>query len=522
MTKKDYKIDSKENSDYMYNIIEKILKVAPRRGSCTKGEKKGANFLAKELKSFCNSVDVEKFGTYPRLSVYHWIPRSALLISISTLLFVIFYSLNPLVISIISTSILIFNLFLVYKHYLCAEIWFPKFFFLHKKKSSQNIIGTIKPTGEIKKRLVFGAHIDSAQRFNIAHYFREAYIYFILGAILSIFTFLIVSITQLFFSVLSLFIVGLNTVMIATILNWIIIVLIPGSAIGILLLEIISVSLDKKNRDKILFGAISKLTRNNLILMILIITYLITINIILFIPAFTNPTLLKTIGLLFFNNIHFLIGMGLFASNKAVPGAADNLTVCAVISCIGKVLNNYKNSYPDLYPKNTEVILAMFGCEEVGSKGSLAFAQKHYKEYNKIDTSCIAMDTLGDSELINIFSNEGSTRVKYHPEVYNLLDECSNELNINHNIGAQPWISGGTDGSGLVKGGLTKTAAFVGLKYSDYLYYYHTDRDNLDLVNKKRRPCNDHGTSWKDRNYRCAMENAVKICIRYIRKKDSE
>ena len=100
--------------------------------------------------------------------------------------------------------------------------------------------------------------------------------------------------------------------------------------------------------------------------------------------------------------------------------------------------------------------------------------------------------------------------------------ECAEELGLNYHLAAQPWVSGGTDGSGLVKQGLKKTAAFVGLRYSDYLYYYHTDRDSLDIVNKERRPCDDHGTNWSNRNIRCAMENALKLCVRYIQKKDEE
>ncbi len=522
LTKEEYVIGSQENSDYMYNIIKDVLEQIGPRGSCTEEEKKSAEFFSKELSSFCDSVYTERFETYPQLSVHSWIPRSAFFISLSVLLFVIFYNLSSLIISLISTLLLFFNLFLVYKHYLRSEMWGAKIFFFYKKKQSQNVIGIIKPKEEIKKRVIFASHLDSAQRFNIAQYFREGYIYIIVGTILSIFFFLIIYLVQLVYSILEIFLGGINTEGISIILNWIILIFLPGCTIFIFLLEIISVSVNKKVREKILYGAISDLTRNNVILMISVIIYQLVINLVLFKFLFTNPTLVKTIGLLFLNSIQFLIGMTYFSSKKAVPGALDNLSACAIVACIGKILNDWREKYPNLYPKNTEVILAMFGCEEVGVKGAEAFAEKYSNEYNKIDTSCIALDTIGDPELLNIFTREGSTGIDFHPDVYNLLARCAKENDVNYRISVQPWVSGGTDGSGLVKKGLKKTAAFVGLKYSDYLYYYHTDRDNLNLINKERRPCNDYGTKWNNRNVRCALENALKICLCYIQKKDLE
>jgi hypothetical protein len=524
--KKDYKIDSDENSDYMFNFIDTILTEFGPRGSCSKEEKECSEFLKDEFDNYCDSVEIEEFKTYPTLTVHDWIPRSAFFILISCTFFLIFYFINInsngtlLIGALIATGLLIFNLFLVYKHYLNAEMWGAKIL-LAKPKPSQNVIGIIQPTGEVKKRVIIGSHYDSARRFNIAQYFREAYIYFIFGAILSLFTFLILFITQSIFSIIGLINPTITTASIATVLNWVVLILLPGSTILIFLLEIISVSLGEK-REKILYGSISKLSRNNIILMSGIIAYQIIISILLYNFIFFNPNLAKTLTLLFANSIQFLIGMTLFTTDKIVPGALDNLSAVAVNGCIAKILKEWKDNYPDLFPKNTEVILANFGCEEVGSKGSKAYAEKHATEFKKIDTSAITPDTIGDPELINIFTEEGSTRVKFHEDVYNLMAECAEELNLGYHVGPQPLVSGGTDGSGLVKGGLDKTSAFVGLRYSDYLYYYHTDRDDITLINKERRPCEENGEDYKNRNYRCAMENAVKLCLLYIQKKDKE
>ncbi|MHA1251395.1 MAG: M20/M25/M40 family metallo-hydrolase [Candidatus Helarchaeota archaeon] len=370
--------------------------------------------------------------------------------------------------------------------------------------------------------MVLAGHIDSAQRFNIAQYFREGYVYILLGSLISLFTFFILFFAQFICACLPLFSVSVDVETVALIFNWVYLCLLGGCTIVILIMDIISVALGPEARKKILYGAISHLSRNNIILMSIVIVYQIIINLFLYNFVFINPNFFKTLVLLLMNSIQFLIGMLFFKSDKAVPGALDNLSACAVVACVGKILKEWKEKYPDLALKNTEVILAMFGCEEIGSKGAEFFAEKNAELYNKIDTSCIALDTIEDSELINIFKSEASTGTKYDPAVYNLLAECAKELGLNYRVGDQPWVSGGTDGAGLVKKGLKKTAAFVGLRYSDYLYFYHTDRDSLDMINKERRPCDDHGTNWKNRNIRCAFENALKLCIRYIQKKDKE
>ena len=122
---------------------------------------------------------------------------------------------------------------------------------------------------------------------------------------------------------------------------------------------------------------------------------------------------------------------------------------------------------------------------------------------------------------MKIFTRENTTRTDLSPEVYELLVRCAKELKISYKLSEMPGVAGGTDAAGLVKGGL-KASSLEGIIWADYLTVYHTDRDNLDRINKKRKPCNEHGTNWKDRNIRCAMENALKIMIKYLELKDKE
>jgi Zn-dependent M28 family amino/carboxypeptidase len=210
----------------------------------------------------------------------------------------------------------------------------------------------------------------------------------------------------------------------------------------------------------------------------------------------------------------------MFANKRrAVPGALDNLSAVAPVMCIAKILKEWKENYPDLYPNNTEVQVVVTGCEECGCKGAEQFAIKHAEEYNKIDTTAVNMDTMAESRVQSIFNKEGLQ--DFPPEINDLLIECCNELGYKYSIGACPPVAGGTDARGFMKYGL-RASSLIGLNYKWYHHWYHTDRDNLDLVNKERRPLEEGGTSWKDFNVRGAMEMALKICLKYLEKKDKE
>ena len=511
----EYVVDSKENSDFMYDLIDKVIKEAGPRPPCSPAEKKGALLLAEELKPYCDEVKVEEFGAYPQLGVQGWPRRCSLLTMLSALIFLL-TPFNPILFPLVALGIAIFSLLNVYYQYLKCEEWSPKIYPFYKQKKSQNIVGTIKPIGEVKKRVVYVGHIDSARRFNLLQYTHEGYVYFIVGGLGSLFIFPILFTIQVIFSLTG----PLPDVI--SFFNWVAILLPIGLSLVFLALVPISAKLmSEKTREKVLFGAFSKISPYTMLLLFGFIAYSLSYNLMLFNYVMTDPQFFKTDLLLILGSIPYFTAFFFFLSKDGVPGALDNLSAVAVSACVAKVLKDWKVKYPEMFPKNTEVVIALVGCEEIGDRGSIAFAKTHAAEYNQIDTTCVVMDTMGDPELLRIFKRESSTRIDFDAKTYNLLADCAKELKLNYKILDQPWVSGGTDASGLVTGGL-RAAAMVGLYYGHYLYYYHSDRDNISIINKERRPCNEYGTDWNNRNMRCAFENALKVCVTYLQKKDIE
>ena len=509
-----YIIDSDENSDYMYRVISGIIKNCGPRAPCSREEKKASELMCEELKKYCDSVELEPFRTYPK-AFLGWIRLDIYLILISIIIFITSFLLahnlkNQTIMftgSIICLSMGVFGILIFYKQFFCYEEWTPKFL-PYKEGSSQNVVGTIKPNGETRKRVIFSAHIDSAFRFNLIHYTRQGYAYFFAMGIILLISFLLIY----FLQILVIFIPENVALFLINVVIWLIF-LIP------IILAFFYLILGKSK--KVLFGAIKNMSWHGYVSILIATIYSLIIDLVFWPNLINDPNLMKITIWLLQKNIINILALFFFVSSKAIPGAVDNLSALAPVVCVAKVLNDWKKTNYELYPQGTEVKIVLLGCEEIGLRGALAFCKKHSDEYNRIDTTAVNCESISESRFQKIFSRENTTRTDLSPEVYNLLVSCCKELEIPHEFKEMPGVAGGTDAAGLVKGGL-KASSLEGIIWEDYLTYYHTDRDNLDLINKKRKPCSKFGENWKNRNIRCAMENALKIMLKYLEIKDKK
>lgn len=501
---KEYIIDSDENSDYMYNTIKNIIDTCGPRAPGSEAERKAAELVKKELEPFCDSVELEEFATYPR-AFLGWI-RLALGFWVISYLVFLLSELVPIIMNILSLGIALFILLIIFQQFLNYKEWTPKIF-PYKEATSQNVVGVIKPSGDVKKRVVVSGHIDSAFRFNLIHYFRQGYAYFLLSGIVALLAFLILYVFGLIYAIVQIDL---------TLITYILLFLVMALPIVFAVLILVA-----GNNEKVFFGAFANVIPIAKAIIIGITAYAVTLYILLFEYLFVQPTLLKVSYILVLTSIPSFVFLFFFVSRKATPGAIDNLTAVAPAMCVAKILNDWKKNNPALVPKNTEVVVAIVGCEEIGLRGSEAFAKKHSPEYNRIDTTCVNFESLTITDYVRIYTRENTTRTDLTPAVYNLLKEAAEELGYEAHLSEMPGIAGGTDAAGLVRGGL-KATSIEGINYKDYLSYYHTDRDNLSIVNKERRPITDKGTNWSNRNIRCAMEMALKCFFKYLEKKDAQ
>jgi acetylornithine deacetylase/succinyl-diaminopimelate desuccinylase-like protein len=149
-------------SDYMYNFIDTICKKFGPRYSCSKAEKNANIWIKEELDKFCDETFIDEFETRPALYPQGFIKVAGILGGISPLFMLLMFPF-----SIISLILVILGITVLYSELFLMKEWIG---FLFKAKTSTNVFGIIKPTEEVKFRIIFEGHTDSAKEMNIASF----------------------------------------------------------------------------------------------------------------------------------------------------------------------------------------------------------------------------------------------------------------------------------------------------------------------------------------------------------------
>ena len=151
-------------TEYAYNMIKYIEEEFGPRYSSTAAEKKANLWVKEELSKFCDETHFEEFETRPNAYPQGIIKITGFLAGIS---FVFMPFAFPL--PILSAIFMLFGLFLLGTNLFLGQRWLG---FLFQKGVSNNVYGIIKPSGEVKFRILFEGHIDSAKQLRIGEYER--------------------------------------------------------------------------------------------------------------------------------------------------------------------------------------------------------------------------------------------------------------------------------------------------------------------------------------------------------------
>jgi hypothetical protein len=149
-------------SDYMYNIINNICKKFGPRYSSSQAEKDANIWIKDELDKFADETFLDEYEVRPAMYPQGFIKIAGFLGLISPI-FMIFHFPFP----ILSAIFVILALWVLYSEMMLMKGWIWPFF---KKRASSNVFGIIKPTDEVKFRIIFEGHSDSAKEMNIASY----------------------------------------------------------------------------------------------------------------------------------------------------------------------------------------------------------------------------------------------------------------------------------------------------------------------------------------------------------------
>lgn len=159
-----------------------------------------------------------------------------------------------------------------------------------------------------------------------------------------------------------------------------------------------------------------------------------------------------------------------------VPGAADNLSACAVVASMCRFL--VKN--PSYIPNDTEIRFITFGSEEAGCRGSKRYVERHLDELKQLDARVLNYEIVAHPEISIPISDVNGT-VKCSPEVINSMVNAAQRAEVPYKIGPG-GIGAGTDAAPFIRKGL-KGATLLAFKVPQQLVaFYHQDRDTPEVL----------------------------------------
>ena len=139
-------------TDYAYDFIKKICEKFGPRYSSSEAEKKANLWIKEEFDGYCDEVHLEEFKTNPNLYPQGLIKICGVLAGVAWIFMPLKYPY-----SILSGIFILLAIFVLITELMMLKRWIRIFF---KSGTSSNVWGTIKPSNEIKYRIILEGHTD--------------------------------------------------------------------------------------------------------------------------------------------------------------------------------------------------------------------------------------------------------------------------------------------------------------------------------------------------------------------------
>lgn len=155
----NYESKVREYTNFAIRGIKKVCKECGPREAGGEAEHKAQRMMAKDLEDCCEEVRIEEYRLSPR-AFMGWVHVSVVL----GILAAAAYNLGQ---ALVSLLLMLIPVFLIVVQFLMYKIVLAPFY---PKKTSHNVIGVRKPSGEIKRRIIFAGHADSAPEWRYTYY----------------------------------------------------------------------------------------------------------------------------------------------------------------------------------------------------------------------------------------------------------------------------------------------------------------------------------------------------------------
>lgn len=177
----------RESTNFTVREIRKVCKMIGPRAAGSESEDKAQDYVLENCAKFADTAEKETFKLAPRaFMAWPWLGATVEIIAILLYIAAGFVpDPLPIVFQSVSLGLTAVMLLLIVLEFLLYKPVMDPFF---KKAQSSNVILTKKPKGEVKRRIIFSGHIDSAYEWRFTHWggykLLRAAIYTALGCLL--------------------------------------------------------------------------------------------------------------------------------------------------------------------------------------------------------------------------------------------------------------------------------------------------------------------------------------------------
>jgi hypothetical protein len=170
----------------------------------------------------------------------------------------------------------------------------------------------------------------------------------------------------------------------------------------------------------------------------------------------------------------FFLSRG-WKNGGTVPGAADNLSACAlaVVMCRFLVKN------PSCIPDDTEIRFISFGSEEAGYRGSRRYVARHLDELKRLDVRLLNYETIAHPETI-VLTSETNGTVKNSPEMVRSVVAAAKRAGVPYRV-QSATLGTASDAGPFGRAGL-KATTLVGFKTPQMVAFYHQKWDTPEVL----------------------------------------
>ena len=198
----------------------------------------------------------------------------------------------------------------------------------------------------------------------------------------------------------------------------------------------------------------------------------------------------RTIGIIQLFCVLSFVAISFFVNwNVVADGANDNLTGCFVAMGVLKelALNGIRFDH-------TEVCCLITGGEEAGLRGSFNYAVRHKKELSEVETIFVALDTLRETDKLQVYTIGQTGFQRNSQEVAALLVKAGKKCGLT--LTQAKLYPGATDAESFSRYGHL-ACGLCGVDHNPQ-FYYHTRKDTWDNVDAD------------------CLRNSLKICMEAV------